>query len=110
MPAETAVSEGGEDKAAAAAAAAAAAGAAEGEESGERSEAAEGDPDSSTPLPPEGASSGGKKITNQFNFSERASQTYNNPYRVRSVLAGRVITHIMCAGGHTVEPLTNDHP
>ena len=29
---------------------------------------------------------GGKaesKLTNQFNFSERASQTYNNPYRVR---------------------------
>lgn len=23
-----------------------------------------------------------KKLTNQFNFSERASQTYNNPYRV----------------------------
>jgi len=24
-----------------------------------------------------------KKLTNQFNFSERASQTYNNPMRVR---------------------------
>ena len=24
-----------------------------------------------------------KKLTNQFNFSERASQTYNNPFRVR---------------------------
>jgi len=23
-----------------------------------------------------------KKLTNQFNFSERASQTYNNPMRV----------------------------
>ncbi len=23
-----------------------------------------------------------KKLTNQFNFSERASQTYNNPCRV----------------------------
>lgn len=23
-----------------------------------------------------------KKLTNQFNFSERASQTYNNPSRV----------------------------
>jgi len=28
------------------------------------------------------ASSKEKKLTNQFNFSERASQTYNNPMRV----------------------------
>ncbi len=30
------------------------------------------------------AKTGGKakKLTNQFNFSERASQTYNNPSRV----------------------------
>ena len=28
--------------------------------------------------------SGSKKLTNQFNYSERASQTYNNPYRERS--------------------------
>ena len=27
-----------------------------------------------------------KKITNQFNFSERASQTYNNPLRVRDLV------------------------
>lgn len=27
-----------------------------------------------------------KKLTNQFNFSERASQTYNNPCRVRALL------------------------
>lgn len=26
-----------------------------------------------------------KKLTNQFNFSERASQTYNNPCRVNSL-------------------------
>jgi hypothetical protein len=26
-----------------------------------------------------------KKLTNQFNFSERASQTYNNPCRVCDV-------------------------
>ena len=35
--------------------------------------------------PDSSASVGGKseaKLTNQFNFSERASQTYNNPYRV----------------------------
>ena len=29
---------------------------------------------------------GAKKITNQFNFSERASQTYNNPLRVSAIL------------------------
>ena len=28
-----------------------------------------------------------KKLTNQFNFCERASQTYNNPYRVKFVLS-----------------------
>ncbi|RMX45061.1 hypothetical protein pdam_00023966 [Pocillopora damicornis] len=36
--------------------------------------------------PDSSASVGGKseaKLTNQFNFSERASQTYNNPYRER---------------------------
>ena len=27
----------------------------------------------------------GKKLRNQFNFSERASQTYNNPSRVRLI-------------------------
>jgi len=33
-----------------------------------------------------GTEGGGKekKLTNQFNFSERASQTYNNPMRVRA--------------------------
>lgn len=35
-----------------------------------------------TPAPGEGESTGSKKLTNQFNYSERASQTYNNPYRV----------------------------
>ena len=29
-----------------------------------------------------------KKITNQFNFSERASQTYNNPLRVCDLVIG----------------------
>ena len=38
----------------------------------------EGRDDAGTPAP----SKGDKKLTNQFNFSERASQTYNNPYRV----------------------------
>ena len=34
--------------------------------------------------PKKAATIGGKpkKLTNQFNFSERASQTYNNPCRV----------------------------
>lgn len=34
--------------------------------------------------PKKAAATGGKpkKLTNQFNFSERASQTYNNPCRV----------------------------
>ena len=31
---------------------------------------------------PEPKAGGTKKLTNQFNYSERASQTYNNPYRV----------------------------
>ncbi|XP_070542719.1 dynein intermediate chain 2, ciliary-like isoform X1 [Ptychodera flava] len=34
--------------------------------------------ETTTPAP-----TGGQKLTNQFNFSERASQTYNNPYRER---------------------------
>lgn len=49
------------------------------EPAGEEKAAEEVRPDSS-------ASVGGKaesKLTNQFNFSERASQTYNNPYRER---------------------------
>ena len=36
--------------------------------------------EASTPAPAQ--TEGSKKLTNQFNFSERASQTYNNPYRV----------------------------
>ncbi|KAL4227306.1 cytoplasmic dynein with WD40 domain [Mactra antiquata] len=40
--------------------------------------------EASTPAPTQTeGSSGGKKLTNQFNYSERASQTYNNPYRER---------------------------
>lgn len=31
-------------------------------------------------------SSGNKKVTNQFNYSERASQTYNNPSRERTTM------------------------
>ncbi|XP_048734714.2 dynein intermediate chain 2, ciliary-like isoform X2 [Ostrea edulis] len=83
---EVAASEGGEATSAAGAPA-------EGEEgkddttttAGEETEPAkEGEQrdDATTPAP--GApSKGGEKLTNQFNFSERASQTYNNPYRER---------------------------
>ena len=45
---------------------------------------AEAGEDGGTQAP--GAKSGDKKLTNQFNFSERASQTYNNPYRVSTYL------------------------
>lgn len=50
----------------------------EGKEEGEDGEKRDED---ATPAP--GAASGEAKLTNQFNFSERASQTYNNPYRER---------------------------
>ncbi len=39
-----------------------------------------------TPAPAGGG--GEAKLTNQFNFSERASQTYNNPYRVSGIYNG----------------------
>ena len=50
----------------------------EGEKEGGEGEAEAG----ATPVPQEAAAGDGKKLTNQFNYSERASQTYNNPYRV----------------------------
>ncbi|XP_025077584.1 dynein intermediate chain 2, ciliary-like [Pomacea canaliculata] len=59
--------------------------AAEGEEGVERGEGApteSGEGEAVTPVPAE-AHGKEKKLTNQFNFSERASQTYNNPYRER---------------------------
>ncbi|XP_033108789.1 dynein intermediate chain 2, ciliary-like [Anneissia japonica] len=46
------------------------------EEGGEKPEE-----DGTTPAP--AAAGEQSKLTNQFNFSERASQTYNNPYRER---------------------------
>ncbi|KAK7116011.1 dynein intermediate chain 2, ciliary-like isoform X2 [Littorina saxatilis] len=76
QPSEQALNEGAEEKAAAEAA--------QGEDSGEKGELGEGEAGAGTPLPKEGAASGGKKLTNQFNYSERASQTYNNPYRDRT--------------------------
>lgn len=42
-----------------------------------------GEDDPSTPAPGGTGAEAGKKLTNQFNFSERASQTYNNPLRER---------------------------
>ncbi|CAF1266610.1 unnamed protein product [Adineta steineri] len=41
------------------------------------------DEDEDKPKKTAGAGGKGKKLTNQFNFSERASQTYNNPCRNR---------------------------
>ncbi|CAD5120465.1 DgyrCDS9031 [Dimorphilus gyrociliatus] len=49
----------------------------DGEKKGEGEESAT--PDAQT-------SKGDKKLTNQFNFSERASQTYNNPIRERGTI------------------------
>ena len=44
----------------------------------------DGDEDDEDKSPNPSATTGKtKKLTNQFNFSERASQTYNNPCRVR---------------------------
>ncbi|XP_061172173.1 dynein intermediate chain 2, ciliary-like isoform X1 [Saccostrea echinata] len=54
---------------------------AEGEEGKE--EAKEGEQREEAATPAAGAPAGAEKLTNQFNFSERASQTYNNPYRER---------------------------
>ena len=45
--------------------------------------------DDGTMTPAPGAG-GDKKLTNQFNYSERASQTYNNPLRVR--IAANLLT------------------
>jgi dynein intermediate chain 1 len=40
------------------------------------------DEDEEKPKKATGFGGKAKKLTNQFNFSERASQTYNNPSRV----------------------------
>ena len=46
-----------------------------------------------TPAPGAGSGGGGdKKLTNQFNYSERASQTYNNPLRVSVDWADELIS------------------
>ena len=63
-----------------------AAGAQEGEEGEEKPEQAEGEAEAA-PQVAEGAAGPPKKLTNQFNFSDRASQTYNNPYRVLSFVS-----------------------
>ena len=39
-----------------------------------------------TPTSPAPAKQTGAKLTNQFNFCERASQSYNNPYRERGTM------------------------
>lgn len=72
---EVAGSEGGETTPAAGGAPA------EGEEGKEEAKEGEQREEAATPGP--GASAKTEKLTNQFNYSERASQTYNNPYRER---------------------------
>ncbi|KAF6775766.1 hypothetical protein AHF37_04881 [Paragonimus kellicotti] len=42
-----------------------------------------------------------KKLTNQFNFCERSTQTYNNPYRVRSQ---QKVIHNQKERGNMTEP------
>ncbi|XP_072167175.1 dynein intermediate chain 2, ciliary isoform X2 [Diadema setosum] len=53
----------------------------EGEQKTEEPKEGDKREEEATPAPGEGKSD--QKLTNQFNFSERASQTYNNPYRER---------------------------
>ena len=54
-----------------------------GEEGGAEGEGKEeGGDEGASPAPPKGKDAGSKKLTNQFNYSDRASQTYNNPFRV----------------------------
>lgn len=55
--------------------------AAGGDEEAAPADAAGDDDEGGSPEPKSGGA--GKKLTNQFNYSERASQTYNNPYRER---------------------------
>lgn len=76
VPSEHAGSEGGEGTPGA--------GAADMDEGKEEAADGEVKDGAATPAPADGETTGGpKKLTNQFNFSERASQTYNNPYRER---------------------------
>lgn len=72
---EVAGSEGGETTPAAGGAPA------EGEEGKDEAKDGEQREEAGTPGP--GTTTKGEKLTNQFNYSERASQTYNNPYRER---------------------------
>ncbi|XP_030833317.1 dynein intermediate chain 2, ciliary isoform X1 [Strongylocentrotus purpuratus] len=55
----------------------------EGENQEEGSEPKEGEKRDEEATPAPGEAKSDQKLTNQFNFSERASQTYNNPYRER---------------------------
>lgn len=73
-PSDHAVSEAGGDAGAAAGA--------EGDEADKEAQAADQGEDAAV-APAADAKGGQKKLTNQFNYSERASQTYNNPYRER---------------------------
>merc|ERR1711936_882127 len=58
-----------------------------GEEGGAEGEGKEeGGDEGASPAPPKGKDAGSKKLTNQFNYSDRASQTYNNPFRDRGTV------------------------
>merc|ERR1719495_192823 len=57
-----------------------------GEEGGAEGEGKEeGGEEGASPAPPT-AKGKEKKLTNQFNYSDRASQTYNNPFRDRGTV------------------------
>jgi len=60
----------------------------EGEEGAAEGEAKEDGEDGASPAPPKagGAKDASSKLTNQFNYSDRASQTYNNPFRERGTV------------------------
>jgi dynein intermediate chain 1 len=63
--------------------------AAEGEGEGEGAEQdskEEGGEEGASPTPPAAKGGKEKKLTNQFNYSDRASQTYNNPFRDRGTV------------------------
>lgn len=44
---------------------------------------------------------GEKMLRNQFNFTERAAQTYNNPLRVRSTPLDYILLPGSCTHTHT---------
>jgi hypothetical protein len=68
-----------------------------GEGEGEGEEEAEVVPEVETKITPgisdHSTKAGAKKLTNQFNFCERAALTYNNPFRVSSLQVMATYSH-----------------